>query len=74
MGTSLAMISEIYQHYQVEQHYDELVASEIDYRDYVDVYKGGIRVRGVRKDSDEHLEIWKNTPDKLEVPPSNYSE
>ena len=33
MGTSLAMISEIYQHYQVEQHYDELVASEIDYRE-----------------------------------------
>ncbi len=74
MGTSLAMISEIYQHYQVEQHYDELVASEIDYRNYVDVYENGIRERGVKKDSDEHKEIWENTPEKLEVPPTNYLE
>ena len=74
MGTSLAMISEIYQHYQVEQHYDELVASDIDYRDFVDVYENGIRVKAVRKDSDEHLEIWKKTPEKLEVPPTDYSE
>ena len=66
MGTSLAMISEIY------QHYDELVASDVDYRDFVDVYENGIRVKAVKKDSDEHLEIWKKTPEKLEVPPTDY--
>ena len=44
------------------------------YRDFVDVYENGIRVKAVRKDSDEHLEIWKKTPEKLEVPPSDYSE
>jgi integrase len=74
MGTSLAMISEIYQHYQVEQHYDELVASDIDYRDYVDVFKDGIRERGVKKDSEEHKEIWEDSPEKLEVPPTDYLE
>ena len=46
----------------------------MDYRDYVDVYENGIRVRAVRKDSEEHLEIWEKTPEKLEVPPSDYSE
>jgi len=46
----------------------------VDYKDYVDVYENGIRVRAVRKDSEEHLEIWKKTPEKLEVPPSDYSE
>jgi hypothetical protein len=44
------------------------------YRDFVDVYENGIRVKAVRKDSDEHLEIWKKTPEKLEVPPTDYSE
>ena len=51
IGTSLAIISEIYQHCQMEQHYDELVASDVDYRDYVDVYEDGIKVRAVRKNS-----------------------
>ena len=73
MGTPLAIISEIYQHCQMEQYYDELVASDVIYRDYVDVYENGIKVRAVRKDSEEHLGIWKKTPDKLEVPPSDYS-
>ena len=45
----------------------------MDYKDYVGVYKNGIRVRVVRKDSEEHLEIWKKTPEKLEVHPSDYS-
>ena len=72
MGTSLQMIDIIYHHFSIAANYQSLIKDDVDYETLVDVFDDrGIRTRVVKRNSNEHRQLWKDTPKLLAYAPSS---